>query len=607
MRYGETGFSLEVDLSLGNIEIVETDPRLTKLYLGGQGSAVKTLWDKVLPETEPLSPNNVLVFSTGILTGIPLPGANRTSVNSISPQTNLVSHSVMGGFWGSELKFAGYDKVIIKGKSPDLVYLWINNDKVEIRNAPHLRGKGSQETAALIREELQQEKAQVAAIGLAGENRVFMASIGHSHSSASRMVGVIMGDKRLKAIAVRGMRDINIYRPAELFETCLELRKIAYHDHALEDWTASMFPALAETKVDRKISCFSCPKSCASVITRKAGRRLTFKCSAKETYQRLDPQEPDLGNTIYPVAKEYGLDSFSTSLVITFVMDLLEAGILTESDFPGMPADIKAKYLYLIEIIAHRDGLGDILANGVYDAARQIGKGAEEFDRSSVKKFEQLTVGMTELSPIYYLMTATGAKLSLTGIDGSFPASPLPTRQEREQFISDWEAVPDEKFKQYLLGWDRPEEISNEAACAITDWNEAMHYIDDSAGLCAYQSSFRSGIGGGAIYHIHTIPHLISLVTGIELDERGLWEIFQRNRNLVRAINVSRGLRRKDETIPTGQHTVGGHDFEQQLLDEYYEFKGWNRDGIPTRRTLEKLGLEYVLKDFERRGIMIDK
>ena len=116
-------------------------------------------------------------------------------------------------------------------------------------------------------------------------------------------------------------------------------------------------------------------------------------------------------------------------------------------------------------------------------------------------------------------MTATGAKLSLTGIDGSFPASPLPTRQEREKFISDWEAVPDEKYKQYLLAWNRSEELSNEAACAITDWNEAMHYIDDSAGLCAYQSSFRSGIGGGAIYHIHTIPHLISLVTGLEFDE----------------------------------------------------------------------------------------
>jgi len=607
MRYGATGFSLEVDLSLGNIEIVETDPRLAELYLGGQGSAVKTLWDKVLPETEPFSSKNVLVFSTGILTGTSLPGANRTSVNSFSPQTNLISHSIMGSFWGSELKFAGYDKVIIKGKSPDLVYLWINNDTVEIRNAAHLRGKGSQETAAIIREELKEEKAQVAAIGLAGENKVFMASIDHSHSSASRMVGVIMGDKKLKAIAVRGTGNINIYRPAELFEMCLKLRKIAFNDHALEDWTASMFPALAETKVDRKISCYSCPKSCASVITRKAGQRLTFKCSAKETYQRLNPKEPDLGNTIYPVAKGYGLDSFSTSLVITFVMDLLEAGILTESDFPGMPADIKAKYLYLIEIIAHRDGLGDMLANGVYSAARQIGKGAEEFDRSSVKKFEQLTVGMTELSPVYYLMTATGAKLSLTGIDGSFPASPLPTRQERQRFISDWEAVPDEKFKQYLLRWNRPEEISNEAACAITDWNEAMHYIDDSAGLCAYQSSFRSGIGGGAIYHIHTIPPLISLVTGIELDERRLWEIFQRNRNLVRAVNVRRGLRRKDEIIPANQHTAAGHDFEQQLLDEYYTFKGWDKDGIPTKETLEKLGLVYVLRDLEKRGILVSK
>ena len=403
MRYGETGFSLEVDLSTGNIEIVETDLRLAISHLGGQGTAVKTLWDTIIPETEPFSPANVLVFSTGILTGTPLPGANRTSVNSISPQTNLISHSVMGGFWGPELKFAGYDKVIIKGRSSDLVYLWIDNDRIEIRDAVHLRGKGSQETAALIREEVKQEKVQVAAIGLAGENRAYMASIDHSHSSASRMVGVVMGDKRLKAIAVRGTRDIHIYRPAELYETCLKLRKVAHDDHALEDWTASMFPALLETKVDRKISCYSCPKSCASVIYRKAGQIYTFKCSAKETYQRMNPQEPDLGNAIYPVAKKYGLDSFSTSQAITFAIDLLEAGILAESDFPGMPTDTKGKYLYLIEIIAHRKGVGDVLANGVYNAARQIGKGAEGFDRSSVKKFEQLTVGMEELSPFITL------------------------------------------------------------------------------------------------------------------------------------------------------------------------------------------------------------
>ena len=172
MRYAETGFNLEIDLSRGNIERVETDPRLTQLHLGGLGTNAKILWDRVPPETEPFSPDNLLIFSAGLLGGTPAPGANRTIVTTISPQTRLLAYSMMGGFWAPELKYAGYDKVILRGKSPDLVYLYINNDKVEIRDASHLRGKGSNETAELIRQELNEPRAQVCAIGLAGENRV---------------------------------------------------------------------------------------------------------------------------------------------------------------------------------------------------------------------------------------------------------------------------------------------------------------------------------------------------------------------------------------------------------------------------------------------------
>ncbi len=154
MRFAETGFNLEIDLSRGNIEKVETDPGLTKLYLGGQGTADKILWDRVPPEVEPFSPDNLLIFSTGLLNGTPVPGANRTIVNTFSPQTNLHAHPLMGSYFGVEQKHAGYDKIVIRGKAPDLVYLWIHNDKVEIRDAGHLRGKGCQESAAQIKKEL---------------------------------------------------------------------------------------------------------------------------------------------------------------------------------------------------------------------------------------------------------------------------------------------------------------------------------------------------------------------------------------------------------------------------------------------------------------------
>jgi len=224
MRYAETGFNLEVDLTRGNIERVATDPRETELYLGGLGTNAKILWDRVAPEVEAFSPDNLLIFAAGLLCGTPAIGCNRTIVSTISPQTKLMAFSMMGGFWAPELKFAGYDKVICRGKSPHLVYLWINNDKVEIRDASHLRGKGAIETAEIIRQELNEPRAQVAAIGLAGENRVYFASIEQGHSSASRGgIGAVMGDKRLKAIAVRGTGDINIARPDEFLELCNEV------------------------------------------------------------------------------------------------------------------------------------------------------------------------------------------------------------------------------------------------------------------------------------------------------------------------------------------------------------------------------------------------
>src|SRR4030043_1570850 len=182
MRYAETGFNLEIDLTRGSIERVATDQRLTELHLGGLGTNTKILWDRVPPETEPFSPDNLLIFATGLLVGTPAIGCNRTIVTTYSPQTLLMAYSMMGGFWAPELKYAGYDKVIFRGRSPHLVYLWIHNDKVEIRDASHLRGKGANETAEILRQELKEPNAQGAAIGLAGENRGYTASLEQGRS-----------------------------------------------------------------------------------------------------------------------------------------------------------------------------------------------------------------------------------------------------------------------------------------------------------------------------------------------------------------------------------------------------------------------------------------
>ena len=634
MRYAETGFNLEVDLSRGNIEKVETDPSWAELYLGGQGVAAKILWDRVPPDVEPFSPDNVLIFSAGLLHGTPVPGANRTAVNTISPQTNFLAHSLMGGFFGPELKYAGYDRIVITGKAPELVYLWINNDKVEIRDATHLSGKGAREAAELIKEELNEPNAQVAGIGLAGENRVYTASIEHGWSSAARGPGPVMGDKRLKAIAVRGTKDLNIAHPEELFKLCLEFGdKIAdsddvgdwmavdeddsfHHDNfawgnarvrrkgfwseELEDrWTRWKYDHL-----DRQTGCYNCTKKCMNVISWPGRKRFGYKCYGKDTYHMAAFKELDFTYDILGLAQEYGVDSYSTPQVMAFAIELYEAGILTDEDLPDFPADDGERLYYLLEKIVRREGIGDILANGVYWAARQIGKGAEAYDHNTTKKFEQIPIKLGKLNPPYFLMIATGEKMAITQIEGSFPQDPLPTPEERQEFIEKWIAVPDEKFKEIFRNWEKRNEISNEASCLITDWNEAMHFIDDSIGICGFLSSFRGQFGGGVIYHINNLPYIISLATGMDLDKEGLWRIFQRNRTLVRALNVRRGLRREDERPPEDHWAVRDHEFEQKLLDDYYAFKGWTKDGIPTKETLDELELGYVSDDFIKRGIL---
>ena len=634
MRYAETGFNLEIDLSRGSIDKVETDPRDTELYLGGQGIAAKILFERVPADVDPFSPDNLLIFSTGLLHGTPAPAANRTAVNTFSPQTNLMSHSLFGGFFGPELKYAGYDRIIIRGKAPDLVYLYIHNDKVEIRDATHLRGRGTAETGDLIKKELNDQKVQVAAIGLAGENRVFMASIDHNHASAARGVGVIMGDKRLKAIAVRGTKELNIAKPAEMFEICQDIHlKMAastdcgdwmadeeddsfHHNHFAwgnartriknywsdelqERWTKWKFDHM-----DRQTGCYNCPKKCRNVMSWPGKPRFGYKCFGKDTYHMAAFQELDFSYEILGIAQEYGVDSYATPQVMAFALELLEAGILTDKDFPGMPADSRGRFFYLLEKIVRREGIGDILANSVSHAAKQIGNGAEAYDHNTVKKFEQLPIKLGKVNPAFFLMLATGEKMSITQIEGSFPQDPLLTQEERDEFVKKWEAVPDDKFKEYFRNWKKKSDISDQATCDIVEWNEAMHYIDDAIGTCGFVSSFRGQFGGAVPYHINNIPGIISLATGIEFDKDKLWKTAQRIRALVRAVNVRRGLRRKDERPPEDHWAVRDETYEQNLLSKYYEYKGWTSDGIPTRQKLESLDLGYIADDLEQRGIL---
>ncbi len=650
MRYAETGFNLEIDLTRGSIDKVATDPRLTELHLGGLGTSSKILWDRVPPETDPFSPDNLLIFSTGLFNGTPATGANRTIVTSYSPQTLLMGYSMMGGFWGPELKYAGYDKIIFRGKSPSLVYIYIHNDKVEIRDASHLKGKGSVETSEILKRELKDQNVQVASIGLAGENKVFMASIEHGRSSASRLgLGAVMGDKGIKAIAVRGTKDVNVARPAEFMGLCTDVLKYIkiredkpvpgvmpilaglgspqemklvdeeWHtqnfmwgnarERKRDFWNAEIEEKWRETQETvrkRLISCYNCPMKCGATISVPGLSTYMMKCFSKLTYTMAAFSDLDFGFRIAQRATEYGVDGFSTPQVMAFAVELLDAGILTESDFAGCPTDNEGRFYWLLDRIVRREGIGDILANGTHWAAEHIGKGAHAYAHNNIKKHEQLPLKLGMLNPVYYLMYCTGEKINITQIEGQFPQAPFATMEEREDFVKDWVHVPDEKFKQYLMDWEFRGEKSNpyyptvDMSVDIVDWQEMMHYIDDALGMCAGLSSFPLK----PPYHIHNYPKFISAAIGMDLDEEGLRKIYRRNRNLLRAINVRRGLRRADEKPPENHWKKRFPELEQKLLDAYYEFKGWNNDGIPTEETLRELGLDYVAEDFLNRGIL---
>ena len=652
MRYAETGFDLEIDLSRGSIDRVETDPTLTRLYLGGLGINAKILWDRVPPETEPLSEGNLLIFGGGLLCGTAAPGCNRTIVSTFSPQTRLLAYSMMGGFWAPELKHAGYDRVIISGGSPDLVYLWIHNDKVEIRDASHLHGKGAIETAECIRKELKEPDAQVAAIGLAGENRVFYASIEQGRSSASRGgVGAVMGSKGLKAIAVRGTKDVNIARPAEFMSLCNDVLKYikfreenpikgvppilqglgspqemslvdeAWHTTSFmwgnsrtrrkDFWTKEIedkWKQSQESVRTRLISCYNCPMKCGATISVPGLPTYMMKCYSKLTYTMAAYSDLEFGFKIAQRATEYGVDGFSAPQVMAFALELYEAGILTDADFPGMPSDVEGRFFWLLDRIVRREGIGDVLADGTYWAAKRIGKGAEEYDHNTIKKHEQLPLKLGMLNPVYYLMYSTGEKINITQIEGQFPQEPFPTREAREEFVKDWVQVPDEKYKKYYVDWEPRGENSNpyyptpEASADIVDWMEKMHYIDDALGTCAGLSSFPLK----PPYHIHNYPSFISAAAGIDMDKDGLWQAATRNRTLLRAINVRRGLRRSDEKPPANHWKKRFPELEAQLLDTYYKLKGFDSEGIPTKESLHALDLGYVAEDFEQRGIFSD-
>lgn len=605
-------------------------------FIGGRGINLKLLYDEVGPEVGPLDPRNRFIIGAGPLVGTIAPSSGRVQCTTKSPLTGILGDSNMGGFFGAEMKFAGYDHFVIAGQSEKPVYLWIHDDQVEIREAAHLWGLDTWETTAAIQRELEDRDIQVLTIGPAGENLVkFACLISNLGRAAGRGgCGAVWGSKRLKAIAVRGTRRIDVARPQEFLRTAEGCFQKIYADPGLKQRSIEGTPSLVlvanamgwlgyknlqcstNEEIAKKLSaeaflkyctkskaCFNCPVHCSHYYVVKDG---PFKDTQAEGLEYIGISGFGLktGVDYYPavlkaneLANRYGLDAGSLGDVIAWAMECFDRGMITREDAEGMPLQFGdyESMLTVIPKIARRKGIGDILAEGVVGAAKKIGKGSMQFAHH-----------VKGLSLMIDIRTGYGYALGHI-------VSNIGAHHSRGAVLAEegWLArsIPDEVAQKMFGTLAVKNPYTHEAKEKTVQWYERGTVTNDCVGMCKFVVT---PAGGPKVVTVNDIATMLSQATGIPFREEDLEIAVERILALERAFNAREGVSRKDDTLPprmwetpeTGPHKDFRFDKKSmgKLLDQYYALHGWNENGIPERKTLEKLGLTYVAEELDRLG-----
>jgi aldehyde:ferredoxin oxidoreductase len=414
------GTLLRVDMESGKTEREPLRKDLRSNYIGGRGINSRLLFEEVGPETDPLSPENRLIFGTSPLSGTTAPSTARFTVTARSPLTGILGDANAGGHFGPALKWAGIDHLIIKGKAAEPVYLLIDDDKTEIRSARHLWGKTTKETEEAIKEELNDKKVHVASIGQAGENLVKIASITHEERSASRTgVGAVMGSKNLKAIAVRGTGKVPLADPEGFNKLTKEMHQSMSQSPAYEAFRK--FGGAAGTSLTDKVGflaiknfqqtggfeeieqfnpqsiadkyyrgstgCYGCPIRCGKKFEVADGP-YKGETGNKTEEGAFSPYGPVCGNSYIPaifklnnMGNQYGIDHIEFGQAMATVMEWYEKGIVSREDLDGIDLTW-GNHEGMVEMmrkVAYREGIGYLLAEGIVEAAKRIGKGAENY------------------------------------------------------------------------------------------------------------------------------------------------------------------------------------------------------------------------------------
>jgi aldehyde:ferredoxin oxidoreductase len=625
--YGWMGSNLRVDLSTGKATKEPLTEDLAHNFIGGRGINSKILYDETGPETDPLGPDNRFIIGTGPTSGTMPLGSGRYTLTVKSPLTGILGDGSGGGAFGAEVKFAGYDHIIVQGRARKPVYVWINDDQVEIKDAQHLWGKDIWETEKLIRQELGDRDIQTMTIGPAGEKLVkFACAVPPDERIAGQCgMGAVMGSKNLKAVAVRGSRSVkvaNLKKYREIIRSWYEdmpksplsathkeygspyLLRMFNQLHTLpirnaqelnvpDDKISHMYVEnwLPKYKV-RDIGCFACPHACQKFMevtdgphAGERGARPEFGLSALTTL--LGVFDVPFGLVTTNLANKWGIDLMELGTSMAMAFECYQQGILTRKDTGGLRLEWGDKdvILELVRQIAYREGFGDVLADGAVNAARRIGKGAEKYVHEV--KGKSHTDRVTA-----YIPTVLGFAFATRGFC-HLRASVFPHVKPEPGPPKFWDYDP--KYAK----WCTDREHSNTAA--------------DSLQVCKFLTDFEimePGKGG-----IDRMAELVSALTGVDFSAERIHEACDRIYNIERAYLVRHGIRRKDdnppsyffeEPIPSGQFagmTMDREKFEM-LKDAWYELRGSDKKtGAPRRDTLEKLGMKYVADDLEKTGV----
>jgi aldehyde:ferredoxin oxidoreductase len=638
--YGYAGNIAEIDLTKSKITIKPLDKNFALNYLGGTGFAARILWDTVQPATDPFSPENPMIFAVGPVTGTFFSPSGRFMIAYKSPLTELWGEAHCGGHWGPQMKYAGFDMLVIRGKAPKPVYLWIQDNEITIEKADHLWGRGTLETTDIIRENHGDEEIEVACIGQGGENLVrYAALIADYYRAAGRGGGgAVMGSKNLKAVAARGFGGIKVAQPGKF----MEVARKAYELMTTGKWgemneeslgkygTTNLVTAIGEIgrlptknhstgvyqdadaigpetirlkyRTSRE-ACFGCALQCKYTSKVKTGP-YKVKTGGPE-YETLMAFGSNLLNSnvesiLYAnqLCNDYGLDTISTGCTIAFLIEAAENGLISSKEANGLNLSWgnQETMIELIHKIARREGIGDLLAEGSMRAAQKIGKGADRFaihvkgmEASGQDPRPQQSVGLT------YATNVRGA--------------------DHLRSLSCYEELgfPDVAIERF--GEEHASEVMDLASTTykghlIKD-QEDLYVIVDSLILCKY------GTMWPPVYYFDIMAELLPPLTGF--DELGnvskLRLVAERISNLRRAFNVREGVTREkeqlhprfvEEPLPEGPGKGRVCDLDP-MLDEYYDVRGWTRDGLPTRKALQRLGLDDVADELAKLGKVVDK